>query len=52
MLADAHRRVREVEARMIAGLNSSERRRLLELLRRCTEAIGERPTPGLRPRSR
>ncbi len=45
LLADAHRRVWEVEERMTSGLDADERRRLLGLLRRCAEAIDE----GRRP---
>ena len=35
LLAECHRRVRQVEARMVSGLNPGEQRRLAHLLERC-----------------
>jgi len=35
LLAECHRRVRQVEARMVAGLNPGEQRQLAHLLERC-----------------
>ena len=40
VLSKAHRRVADIERRMLAGLDSGERQRLLETLRGCADALG------------
>ena len=40
VLSKAHRWVGDIERRMLAGLNSDERQRLLETLRGCADALG------------
>lgn len=46
LVADAHRRVRAIEERMLGGLRPEERRALLELLRRCTAALEREAAPA------
>ena len=51
LTTDAHRRVREVEDRMLGDLGPEERRELLGLLRHCTAALEREDPAGARDSS-